>query len=110
MKVFKRPRKPTAEKSTSENPHRKRPIFVMEKYGIQSTSEMAFKRTVTLRASFRFPPSALMRPRYCRSADALRRMQNALLFMADYKPSHKNISFNILCLSVETEVPELVGH
>ena len=25
------------------------------KYGIQSTNEMAFKRTVTLRASFRFP-------------------------------------------------------
>ena len=30
LKVFKRPRKPTAEKSTSENPRRKRPIFVME--------------------------------------------------------------------------------
>ena len=29
-------------------------VFV-GKYGIQSTNEMAFKRTVTLRASFRFP-------------------------------------------------------
>ena len=54
-------KKPTAENSTSKNLHRKRPIFVMEniffvrKYGIQSTNEMAFKRIVTLRASFRFP-------------------------------------------------------
>ena len=30
-------------------------IFFVGKYGIQSTNEMAFKRTVTLRASFRFP-------------------------------------------------------
>ena len=52
LKVFKRPRKPTAEKSKSENPRRKRPI--VGKYGIQSTNAMAFKRTVTLRASFRF--------------------------------------------------------
>ena len=29
--------------------------FFVGKYGIQSTNEMAFKRTVTLRASFRFP-------------------------------------------------------
>ena len=36
-----------------KNPRRKRPI--VGKYGIQSTNEMAFKRTVTLRASFRFP-------------------------------------------------------
>jgi len=54
LKVIKRLRTPTAEKSTSENPHRKRPIFVMEnifvgKYGIQSTNEMAFKRAVPLR-------------------------------------------------------------
>ena len=28
---------------------------------------------------FDFPPSDLMRPRYCRSADARMRMQNALL-------------------------------
>ena len=60
LKVFKRPRKPSAEKSTSENPRRILLIFVMEnifvgKYSIQSTNEMAFKRTVTLRASFRFP-------------------------------------------------------
>ena len=53
LKVFKRPRKPTAEKSKSENPRRKRPI--VGKYGIQSTNEMAFKRPATLRASFRFP-------------------------------------------------------
>ena len=31
VKVFKRSTKPTAEKSTTENPRRKRPIFVMEK-------------------------------------------------------------------------------
>ena len=54
FKVFKRSRKPTTEKSTTENPRRKRPIFVMEnifwrKVGIQSTDEMAFKRTETLR-------------------------------------------------------------
>ena len=30
-------------------------IFFLGKYGIQSTNEMAFKGTVTLRASFRFP-------------------------------------------------------
>ena len=30
VKVFKRSTKPTAEKSTTENPRRKRPIFVME--------------------------------------------------------------------------------
>ena len=32
LKVFKRPRKPTAEKSTSKNPSRKRPVFVMENF------------------------------------------------------------------------------
>ena len=53
LKLFKRPRKPTAEKSKSENPRRKRPI--VGKYGIQSTNEMAFKGPATLRASFRFP-------------------------------------------------------
>ena len=53
LQVFKRPRKPTAKKSTSENPRRKRPIFVME--SIQSTNEMAFKKTVILHASFPFP-------------------------------------------------------
>ena len=42
------------QKSTTENPRRKRPIFVMEnifcrKVGIQSTDEMAFKRTKILR-------------------------------------------------------------
>ena len=30
-------------------------LFFVGKCGIQSTNEMAFKRTVTLRASFRFP-------------------------------------------------------
>ena len=30
-------------------------IFFVGKYGIQSNNEMAFKRTVTLHASFRFP-------------------------------------------------------
>ena len=31
---------------------------------------------------FDFPPSDLMRPRYCRSADSRMRMQNALLLVA----------------------------
>ena len=66
-----------------KNPRRKRPIFVMEnifvgKYGIQSTNEMAFKRTVPLRE---FSTSDLMRACYCRSADERMRMQNALLFL-----------------------------
>ena len=70
FKVFKRSRKPTAEKFTTENPRGKRLIFVMEsifcrKVGIQSTIEMGFKRTETL---WQF--SNLMRPHYCRSADA----------------------------------------
>ena len=57
MSYVLRSRKPTAEKSATENPRRKRLILVMEniscrKYGIQSTNEMAFIRTVTLRASF----------------------------------------------------------
>ena len=30
-------------------------IFFVRKYGIQSTNEIAFKRTITLRASFLFP-------------------------------------------------------
>ena len=64
--VFKMSRKPTAEKSSTENPRTKRLIFVMEniscrKYGIQSTNEMVFKRTVTLRASFWFPAIACAR-------------------------------------------------
>ena len=42
---------------------------------------MALKRTVTLRASILFPPSDLMHPCYCRSADARMRTQNALLFL-----------------------------
>ena len=58
FKVFKRSRKPTAEKSTTENPRRKRPIFVMEnifcrKVGIQSTDEIPLKG-LKLYASFRF--------------------------------------------------------
>ena len=60
MKVFKRPRKPTAEnlqvKTRVENVRfLSWRIFFVGKYGIQSTNEMAFKRTLTLRASFRFP-------------------------------------------------------
>ena len=54
FKVFKSSAKPTAEKSTTENPRRKRPIFVMDnfffffgKYGIQSTDEMTLKRAET---------------------------------------------------------------
>ena len=39
-------------------------IFFVGKYGIQSTNEMAFNRTLTLRTRFDFPPSDLMRPRY----------------------------------------------
>ena len=37
-------------------------IFFVGKYGIQSTNEMAFKRTVTLRASFRFPATRFDAP------------------------------------------------
>ena len=41
---------------------------------------MAFRRTVTFYARvFDFPPSDLMRPLNCRSADLRMRMQNALL-------------------------------
>ena len=54
-------------------------VFFVGKYGIQSTNEMAFKRTVTLREFSISPPSDLVRPRYCRSADARMRTQNALL-------------------------------
>ena len=55
-------------------------LFFVGKCAIQSTNEMAFKRTVTLREFSIFPPSDLMRPRHCRSANARMRMQNALLF------------------------------
>ena len=66
MSYVLRSRKPTAEKSATENPRRKRLILVMEniscrKYGIQSTNEMVFIRTVTLRASFWFPAIACAR-------------------------------------------------
>ena len=60
LKVFKRPRKPTAEnlqvKTRVENVRflSWRIVFV-GKYGIHSTNEKAFKRNLTLRASFRFP-------------------------------------------------------
>ena len=63
----------TAEKSTTENPRRKRPIFVMDnffffgKYGIQSTDEMTLKRAETRKC----PPvySAMgLRPRASRRA------------------------------------------
>ena len=53
--------------------------FFVGKNGIQITNEMAFKRTVTLREFSISPPSDLMRPRYCRSADTRMRTQNALL-------------------------------
>ena len=85
FKVFKRSRKPTAEKSITETLRRNvrflswRTFFV-RKYSIQSTNEMAFKhvnRIVTLRD---FPPSDLMLLRYFRSADARMRTQNGLLF------------------------------
>ena len=42
---------------------------------------MASNRTVSLRQFFDFPTSYLMRPRYCRSADACVRIHIALLFM-----------------------------
>ena len=54
----------------------------MGKYEIQSTNEMAFKRTVGDYAGFYIPPSDLMRPRYCHSADARMRLQIALLFLS----------------------------
>ena len=70
FKVFKRSRKPTAEKSSLENARfLSFRTFFVGKYGIQSN----FTRV------FDFPPSDLMRPLYCRSADARMRMQNALL-------------------------------
>ena len=84
FKVFKRSRKPTAEESTTETRVENVQflswrVFFVGKYGIQSTNEMAFKRTVTLREFSISPPSDLVRPRYCRSADARMRTQNALL-------------------------------
>ena len=55
LKDFKGPRKPTAEKSTSEKTRVENVrflswrIFFVGKYGVQSTNEMAFKRTIPLR-------------------------------------------------------------
>ena len=78
--VLERSRKPTAEKSRLENVRfLSWRTFFVGKYDIQNTNEMAFKRTVTLREFSISPPSNLMRPRYCRSADARMRTQNALL-------------------------------
>ena len=86
LKVFKRPRKPTAEKSTSENPRRKRLIFVMENMFCRKVRYSKHQRNGFLKDCiklyarvFDFPPSDLMRPRYCCSADSRMRMQNALL-------------------------------
>ena len=60
LKVFKRPRKPTAEnlqvKTRVENVRfLSWRIVFGGTYGIHSTNEKAFKRNLTLRASFRFP-------------------------------------------------------
>ena len=50
LKPFKRSRKPTAEKSRLENVRfLSWRTFFVGKDGIQSTNEMAFKRTLTLR-------------------------------------------------------------
>ena len=82
FEVCERSRKPVAEKSRFENVQfLSWRTFFVGKYDIQSTNEITFKRTVTLREFSIFPPSDLMRPRYCRSADARMRMQNALLLL-----------------------------
>ena len=62
-------------------------FFVGTEYDIQSTNNIAFKRTVrNFTRIFDFPPSDLMRPRYCHSADARMRMQNAFLFFISARP------------------------
>ena len=64
-----------------------RAFFVGTEYDIQSTNEIAFKRTVrNFTRVFDFPPSDLMRPRYCHSANARMRMQNAFLFFISARP------------------------
>ena len=50
--------------------------FLVGKYGIQSTNEMAVKKTLTLRASVRFPAIRFDAPTHARM-----RTQNALLFI-----------------------------
>ena len=68
FKVFKRSRKPNAGKSRFENVRffSWRAFFVGTEYDIQSTNEIAFKRTVrNFTRVFDFPPSDLMSPRYC---------------------------------------------
>ena len=57
---------------------------------------MAFKRTVTLHQVFDFKPSDLIHPRYCCSADARMRMQNALLFTKRTEFSGKTSSTTYL--------------
>ena len=54
---------------------------------------MAFKRTVTLLARFRFPAIRFYAPRYCHSADARMRMQNALLLKLNRKKNSQLICF-----------------
>ena len=84
LKVFKGPRKPTAEKSITEKPTQKTSDFCHGEYLLWEST--VFKaptkwllKGLYLYPSFDFPPSDLMRPRYCRPAHARMRMQNALL-------------------------------
>ena len=55
----------------------------MEKYGIQSTNKMAFKRSVyNFTRVFDFPPSDLMRPHYYHSEDTRMRTQIPSLLLS----------------------------
>ena len=72
-----------------KNPGRKRPIFVMEnifcwKVRYSKHQRNGFQKDRTFTRVFDFPPSDLMRPRYCRSVDARMRMQNALLLLRSH--------------------------
>ena len=88
-------KKPTAEKSTTENPHtrvendrflsRRWQVSLLSqsqlgKYGIQSINAMAFKRTVTLREFSISRHQIRCAHAIYHSADARMRTQNALLF------------------------------
>ena len=55
----------------------------------------SFPKDCNFTRVFDFPPSDLMRPRYCRSADARMRMQNALLLAlsaANVWPNYKGVT------------------
>ena len=70
-----------------KNLFRKRPIFVMENVFCRKVWYSKHQRNTRV---FDFPLSDLMRPCYCRSADARMRMQNALLLMAKRKARERD--------------------